>query len=122
MAPVTKTMIEVDAGLCAAELAPCLLVDPAAFAIAPRDEIEHRVRVVDRDVEDRQVVDVVRRNQHGKRRDEERDADVVACGSILYRTTDRRIAEAEPGRLHDEARRLVRGRSRPYRRRCAGPL
>jgi hypothetical protein len=64
--------VEVDANLSTAELAPRFLLD--ALLVAPGDKVEHRVRVVLRDIEDRQVVEIVRRDEHGEGRHEERDA------------------------------------------------
>src|SRR6185312_11701674 len=45
-AALAPAVVEVDAGLGAAELAPSFLVDAGA-GVAPRDEVEHGVRVVD---------------------------------------------------------------------------
>src|SRR5258706_849436 len=100
----TEARVEIDTDLRLAESAPLVLVD--AFAFAPGDEVEHRVDIVERDVEDRQIVAVVRRNQHGERRNEERDAQIVVGAAILDRPANRHVAKAEVGPLHLQPRRL----------------
>ena len=107
-----EVRIEIDADLRLAEPAPVVLVD--AFAFAPGDEVEHRVGIVLRNVEDREIVAVVRRNQHREWSDKERNAQIVVGTRILDRPPNRNVAKAEVGPLDLQARCLVGRRAQPF--------
>ena len=79
----------------------------------PRHPVEHRVDVVDRDQHLRQVVAIVGRDEHGKRRDEQRRADVLVALGIADRLADRGVAKAVARRLELQARGLVNGGAQP---------
>src|SRR5215813_6040423 len=105
--------VEIDADLRAAELAPRLLLYARLVRPRPGDHVEDRVGVVQRDVHQRQVVHVVRRDERGERRDEDRDPYIIVGGGVHDGTPDRRVAEAEARALRLQARRPVGGRARP---------
>src|ERR1700674_3729647 len=56
----TEVAIQVDTDLCRAKLPPRVLTD--TFPVTPGDEVEHGVGIVQRDVENRELVQIVRRD------------------------------------------------------------
>ncbi len=113
--------VEVDARRLVQELAPGLGLGRLR-RVAPGDEVERRVRVVGRHVDVGHVVQVVRRDQHRRWRDEHRRAHVVVRRGVLDRSPDRRVAEAVRRRLHLQARCLVGRRAQPQLRRGLGAV
>src|SRR6266478_1498122 len=49
-----EVAVHVDTDLCRTKLPPCILID--AFPVTPGDEVEHGAGVVERDVENRELV------------------------------------------------------------------
>ena len=119
-ADAAELRIQVDADARPAERAPGFLLDP--LAVAPGDEIEHGVRVVDGNVEDRQVVAVVGRNQHRERRDEQRNAQVIVRVRVFDGMPYCDVAKSERCAFDVEPWRLVGRRAQPFLRRGAGTL
>ena len=80
---------------------------------APGDEVEGRMRIVHRHMQDGDIVHVVRGDLHRIGRDEQGRAHIVMGGGVVDGPPDRRIAETEGGAVHEEARRLVGGGAQP---------
>ena len=115
-------LVDVDADGRRAELAPRFLADALLRIGMPGDPVEHGVNVVDRHQHLRQVVLVVRRDQHRERRDEECRAHILVCFRIFDRLAQRRVAEPVGRRLELQARRLVVRWARPRSLRRLGAV
>src|ERR1700730_487799 len=98
----TEVAVQVYTDLCSAKLPPCILID--AFAVAPGNEVEHGVGVVQRDVENRELVLVVRWDQHRERRYEKRDAQIIVSAGVLDGMPDGHVAKAEVRTLNRKSR------------------
>ncbi|MPM35917.1 hypothetical protein SDC9_82511 [bioreactor metagenome] len=107
---IVRVQILAHAG--AQEPSPCLGVRCGGL-VTPGDEIEHRVRVVHRDVDIRHVVQVVGRNQHRGGGNEHGGANVIILRRIGDGSTNGGVAEAVGGAMHLHARRLVGGGAQP---------